>query len=200
MKNFDEILKENDIRRPKTRVGEWVFYRHYGDTIETYSKLLKSYKKKAEQWEAYSVYIKRHWGEETPIPSLEELLMFPEIKFKSFKEARKAVGKAKMFLDRLVMQDVYLKFDSQKRKEWIQEIISNAPENCDLVSIKGNYKPFDKHKSRYERAVAEHRPCVVPIVFSTIWVAFDPREEVDMAYWYMYKDESSVEYITSTNN
>lgn len=191
MKNFDTVLEDNNIYQPRTAFGKKFHEKRWADVREAYERLRTCYNSRVAQWAEYQKNLEESWQRDFPV-----VLPEPQLTFSTHAQALKAIHVANEKLRNIHLMDHFSELDKAARKEWVDSLVAQAGEDCDLLVIKGSYTPYDFNKERFDNSVKEHSPSSISIMcISPIWVAFNPHKEYDTTYWSMSRSSSTVEYI-----
>ena len=148
---------------------------------------------RARQWNYLCVQIKEEWGQS--VPPLEE----PVLSFKTLEEAHEVIKQEirRLGKHKNSPQMRMLEIEDQLREAWIKELVDSAPEECSLIVIKDSrYQPYENQTEDFNKKVSQKEPAEIIMIFvNAYWVAFNPKEEVDISHWVMRKNSSTVEYI-----
>jgi len=197
MKNFKELLKENNIKEPRTFLGRWLFEKKWCKIKEDYTQYCTKMLARNTKWEELRDELEFNW--QVSFPALNELEeSFSSFSFSNPEEAEISIFKATVKAgDYSALYKLQWRLDRKARADWIKEVISKADENCVLIVIKENYQPCDFYKKSFNECVKLRKPVsILDFTLNILWVAFNPHQEIDeIETWGMHKATSTVSYV-----
>lgn len=201
MLEFIELAMQNGISVPNVSTDRRWFGRYrkrkyeerFREVEREYRNLCARLEYRTRQWNYLCEKCKKEWGREV------EKLNEPILGFKTIEEAHEVIWKELLKINRyenspqMMMSEIEKRF----REEWVKEVVANAPEECSLIVIKDTkYHPYENQLEEFDKKVNQREPAeIVKIFVKAYWVAFNPKEEVDISHWVMSKNSSTVEYI-----
>lgn len=189
MKDFEEIIKENGLKKP------WLRREKFLKAEQAYSAYCTEFQKRNARWEEIRRKIKKEWGVDVAV--LSELEEFGDsFKFETWDEAIKLINKTKARMIGDSLYEVEKIVVGRIRAEWINELVKKAPANCELIVIKDkNYKPRDELIKNFDNALEKRETASICDMFVPIWISFKPQDTHDATWWGMNKATSTVEYV-----
>lgn len=194
MKEFSKILERNGVKVPKkmnpsNRIQKMrvsLFDKRWDEA----SKLYKELRCSMHRLKGAETSLKEKWG-------IEASTCGPMLRFRNPQQAKKVLDRElKRFQE---CEDEVRDLIRSARKEWVQEIIRNAPQDTKLVVIKDNeYVPDSSNVLQFEESVKQGQPCsIAACMLVTMWVAFNPEEgePKGIEYWAMTPKSVTVQYI-----
>ena len=89
------------------------------------------------------------------------------------------------------------RLEKKARKDWVEKLVEQAPEDCKLIVLKGAYTPYESNKKKFEESISHKEPASIMLSgVSPIWIAFNPQEAYDTEYWLMDKATTVVQCIS----
>jgi hypothetical protein len=196
-KNFEELLLENQISMPRTTLGKYLFKKRWEAVKYNFDCYCSEREEQESKWEKERKWLSTTW--EKDFPKFDELVPI-KFGFKTAKAANEQISRARRHICNLILVQIRLELEYEARKEWIEKIVAQAPENCILIVVKDtSYVPHDYNALAFEKAVEEQKKpnAIICMSVSAMWVAFDPRDEYNCRYWGMKPKTSKIEYICS---
>ena len=181
---FEKCLNENNIKKPRTALGNKLFEKRWGQVSYDYWSLVAEWRKRDAEWEEIRKELQDRW--EFSFPRLCEIAPIPKMSFSSCSEAEN--------MRRVSLSNLEAKQDSIAREKWIKQILkerSNA-----LVVIRFG-SVYEDAAMRFEEKVKQKKEASITLTGGggVIWVSFNPNKPFNMEKWIMSKKDSVVEYI-----
>lgn len=195
MKKFEELLAENNINMPRTALGKKLFEKKWGAVKAQYVMYCAEYGARESLWERYREGLQNDWG--VSFPRLDELEPTPVFHFSNSDEAIDKIAEAITEMEKSKLLSMKDRLEKEARKAWVEKLVEQAPENCELIVLKGAYTPYESNKKKFEESISRKEPASIKLSgVSPIWIAFNPREAHNTEYWLMDKATSAVQYVS----
>lgn len=195
MKKFEELLAENNISMPRTALGKKLFEKKWDAVKAQYVMFCAEYGAREALWERYREGLQNDWR--VSFPTLAELEPTPLFHFSNSDEAIDKIAEAFTKMEKTKLLFIKDRLEKKARKDWVEKLVEQAPEDCKLIVLKGAYTPYESNKRSFEESVAYGEAASIKISgVSPIWIAFNPQEAYDTEYWLMDKATTAVQYIS----
>lgn len=160
-----------------------------------YLKFFKISETKSAEWKNFQTKGEKDWG--IAIPELPKEITNPKFSFDDPDKALYQIARAIKRLQNLNFASEYLKWENKERSKWINEIVSKAPENCQLIVIRSNYTPYyDENKEKFEEGVENKATSAIrDWTGRAMWIAVNPKDDPTNWNLGMTSKNSTVEYI-----
>ncbi len=194
MKKFEEILTKNNIKQPLW--GKKKFEQRWNEVRAIYEQWCKEVEELNGLIEELENDLQKRWDTDFS-EFVASLYHVPEFVFRNCKQACDMIEEERetVKVKRISLYNLQSDIQRKARKNWVDQLVSEAPENCNLVVIRGKYTPEELNVNAFERRIAEKKSAAICMMFSPIWIAFNPQEKYNTQLWIMDKNTSTVEYI-----
>ena len=193
MKKFETLVATNGIKAPF--FGKKKFEQKWAEVRFLYEQLCQEVEELNNMIKITQAELQEAWDRDFT-EEFEVVYQEPEFIFGNYEEAYKVIAEEQKKIKDISLSDMKIKLESDARKEWIEQIVSDKTEDCKLIVIRGKYVPNEDNKKKFENSVSVGKESYICIMLSPVWVAFDPQKEQDSTFWIMKKCTSAVEYIS----
>lgn len=195
MKKFEELLAENNISMPRTALGKKLFEKKWEAVKAQYVMYCAEYGAREALWERYREGLQNDW--EVSFPALAELEPTPVFHFSNSDEAIDKIAEVFTKMEKSKLLSMKDRLEKKARKDWVEKLVEQAPEDCKLIVLKGAYTPYESNKKKFEESISHKEPASIMLSgVSPIWIAFNPQEAYDTEYWLMDKATTVVQCIS----
>ena len=195
IKTFEEALAFNGFKVPWTPICKLIFWRKWNAVRIAYEDFCSDYTRRVKKWEKIRTELEKEWG--YSFPRLTAIEGTPTLYLRTPYDAIRSI---EVMRGDFLSEDVILferDYIAKARERWLNEILANAPEKCDLIVIRQNtYEPEKNNKILFDTHVEHHKTASIWLWGKLIWVAFSPTAPISAENLGMRRTSSKVEYIT----
>ena len=157
---FDEVLKMNKIKVPKSKLGKFVYGVEWSIPRQMYKRLTEAYESIRLKWWSYKVAFEAQ-GWRCDFPEFKEIVFFKfeELKFANPMEARKVMKAALDELDCVAISRLETKRQdaiSLARRNWLRRIATDAGPKAMITLRRTDFNPTVEAKTIFERERQYH--------------------------------------------